>query len=100
MERKTVVLTFDDAVSNHASFVAPLLVEQIFDIIRELHAAGTTTAPMCVLLPICTSSISSVWAARALRNTAGPIPSARSVPRSEIEPAGFTSSQRSRTART
>ncbi len=27
MERKTVVLTFDDAVSNHASFVAPLLVE-------------------------------------------------------------------------
>lgn len=27
MDRKTVVLTFDDAVSNHASLVAPLLAE-------------------------------------------------------------------------
>lgn len=67
MDRKTVVLTFDDAVSNHASFVAPLLAELGFhatfflcefppdfavnkqqymtwEEIRSLNAAGFETA--------------------------------------------------------
>ncbi len=31
MKQKTVVLTFDDAVSNHATFVAPLLQKYYFN---------------------------------------------------------------------